>query len=222
MDRNMAQQRYTSTAIAFHWIIALFIIFNMCIGSFMESLDQPLRTRVVSVHASVGMSVLGLALLRILWRITHRPPEFSATMATWEKWTAQLAHAFLYFLMVAMPLTGFSILSSNAPRPPGTGIRIWVLTDIPRLSVLQQNPDAGYRRILHDQFVELHAFGAWILFGLLILHVLGALKHQYVDRHPEFARMGIGRLRPVIEPHAAAHTGNPSHAEAGTKQTGKN
>jgi cytochrome b561 len=215
MDRNLALQRYTTTAIAFHWIIAVFIVFNLCIGTFMESLEQPLRTGVVSVHASVGMSVLGLALLRILWRITHRPPDFPKNMATWEKWAAQLAHAFLYFLMVAMPLSGYSILSSNAPRPPGSpgGIKIWVLFDIPRLSVLQQNPDAGYRRIFHDLFVELHAYGAWILFGLLVLHVLGALKHQYLDRHQEFARMGIGRLRPDLEAHAAQHTGAHSHAE---------
>ncbi len=210
MDRDLLQERYTRTAIAFHWIIAVFILFNMCIGTFMESLEQPLRTRVVSVHASVGMSVLGLALLRILWRITHRPPEFVGVLARWEKWTAHLAHAFLYFLMVAMPLTGFSILSSNAPRPIGTGIRIWVFDDIPRISVLQQNPDAGYRRVLHDFFLDLHHLGAWILLGLLILHVAAAIKHQYVDRHPEFARMGIGHLREID----GTHSSGPSRATA--------
>ena len=194
MDRYQAQQRYTKTAIVFHWVIALFIIFNICIGSFMESLEQPLRTRVVSVHASLGMTVLGLAVLRILWRVTHRPPDFPATMATWEKNVAHLAHAFLYFLMVTVPLAGFSILSSNAPRPPGTGIRIWILTDIPRISVLQQNPDAGYRRILHDFYLEMHHLGGWILAGLVVLHVAAALKHQFVDKHPELARMGVGRL----------------------------
>lgn len=194
MDRQQAQQRYTKTAIVFHWVIALFILFNICIGSFMESLEQPLRTQVVSVHASLGITVLGLAILRILWRVTHRPPDFAGVMAAWEKHVAHLAHAFLYFLMVTVPLTGFSILSSNAPRPPGTGIRIWVFTDIPRISVLQQNPDAGYRRILHDFFLEMHHLSAWILAGLLVLHVAAALKHQFKDKHPEFARMGIGPL----------------------------
>ena len=194
MDRQEAHERYTKTAIVFHWVIALFILYNIVVGTFMEDLEQPLRNTVVSTHASIGISVLGLALLRILWRVTHRPPDFPATMAAWEKTVAHLAHAFLYFLMVVVPLTGFSILSSNAPRPPGTGIRIWVFTDIPRISVLQQNPDAGYRRILHDFFLDLHHLSAWILAGLVVLHVVAALKHQFVDKHAELARMGIGKL----------------------------
>lgn len=206
MDRVPQQQRYTSVAIAFHWIIAAFILFNICVGFFMESLEQPLRLQVVSVHASIGMSVLGLAVLRILWRVTHRPPDFPPEMAQWEKWTAQLAHAFLYLLMIVMPLTGFSILSSNAPPPPGGGVKIWVLFHIPRIGVLQRNPDADYRRELHDFFVDLHALGSWILLALLVLHIIAALKHQYVDRHSEFARMGVGRLPAHAEPSSSGPT----------------
>lgn len=208
MDRVLQQQRYTSVAIAFHWIIAAFILFNICVGFFMESLEQPLRLTVVSTHASIGMSVLGLAVLRILWRVTHRPPDFPPEMAQWEKWAAQLAHAFLYLLMIAMPLTGFSILSSNAPPPPGAGVRTWVLVDIPRIAVLQRNPDPEYRKLLHDFFVDLHALGAWILVALLVLHIVGALKHQFADRHPEFARMGVGRLPVDTGSSAPQHPGS--------------
>ena len=51
------------------------------------------------------------------------------------------------------------------------------------------------QRVLHDEFMEWHSVGGYLLLGLLILHIAGALKHQFIDRQSEFARMGMGRGR---------------------------
>jgi cytochrome b561 len=130
--------RYTTVAILLHWAMAMLILLNIGIGLVMEGLTPPLKAIAVPFHFSCGMTVLVLAVLRILWRVTHRPPALPA---------------------------------------------------IPPLSNLA---DAA-QKTAHGRFVDAHAAGGWILIGMLVLHVAGALKHQCFDRQAELARMGVGR-----------------------------
>jgi cytochrome b561 len=191
MDTNVPDKfRYTTVAIALHWAIAAFIIFNLGLGFVMEGLAPELKRTVIPLHVSSGITVLLLTVLRIAWRLTHRPPPFSAGLMPWERVAANLAHGFLYFMTLAMPLTGWSIISANPPRP-GPGGAIWGLLPLPSIAVLSRL-EAVLQKTVHDSFVEAHAIGAWILLALLFIHVAAALKHQFYDRHAEFARMGVG------------------------------
>jgi cytochrome b561 len=190
---NVLSQRYTGIAIILHWAIAVFILFNLAVGFFMEGFELPLRGQVVGMHVSAGMSVLGLVILRILWRMSHQPPAFAPDMAAWEARLAHVAHALLYFMMVAMPLTGWSILSAH-PLKPTSGVHVWGLLTLPPVMPVARLADPLQTRV-HDLFVDIHSVGGWIMLGLMLLHVAGALKHQFMDRHAEFARMGIGKLR---------------------------
>ena len=193
MNNPLPEQRYTSVAIVLHWAIAVFILFNLSFGFFMEGYAQPLRGQVVGMHVSAGMSVLGLALLRILWRATHQPPPLPIGMAAWEQRSAHLAHAILYFMMIAMPVIGWAILSCH-PLKPTSGLHVWGLFTVPPIIPLTAVPDPRQKE-LHDLFVEIHSVGGYLMVALMIAHIGGALKHQFHDRMPEFARMGIGRLR---------------------------
>jgi cytochrome b561 len=206
-----------------HWAIAAFIAFNLVIGFLMEDLPLPVRGMVLMLHASSGLTVLALTVARVAWRLFNPPPPFPAGMKPWERHAAHVAHFLLYAAMVLMPLSGWAILSAHAPpgsagaavewsapagapvipgRPSGPPppLKIWNLSRMPLIAPIEavgQEPGGlAPQRVLHDEFVEWHEVGAFLLIGLLILHVLGALKHQFVDKQSEFARMGIGRRKP--------------------------
>jgi cytochrome b561 len=187
---SISTQRYTQVAIGLHWFMALLILFNLSIGWFMNSIAQPLHTTITGLHALVGLTVLALTCARILWRLTHRPPPFPDTLHAWERFSAHAAHGLLYVLMFGMTLTGWSIVSAHAPSRTGGPLN-WLFHIPPIGPISHLDPVA--QKAAHAQFVTLHTIGGWIFIGLLVLHVLGALKHQWFDRYPELARMGVGR-----------------------------
>jgi cytochrome b561 len=219
-----SRDRYTRVAMILHWSIAVFIIFNLVLGFVMEGVLPPARGLLLMLHVSSGLTVLALTAARVAWRLFNAPPPYPADMKPWERHAAHVAHFFLYAAMVLMPLTGWAILSAHAPPgspgavaewsspPPGAPVipgmpsgpppplKIWNLFKMPLIApieaIAKEPGGLPPQRVLHDEFVEWHSVGAFLLIALLILHVLGALKHQFVDKHAEFARMGIGRNKP--------------------------
>jgi cytochrome b561 len=185
------EHRYTTGAIILHWAIAALILLNIGIGLVMESLDKPLKEIFVPLHFSCGMTVLALSILRIIWRLTHRPPSFHPGLLPWERAAAHTVHALLYVAMTVMPLIGWMIISAHPPRPQGAAM-IWGLIRLPAISPISHLAQVPQKQA-HGLFVDAHSIGAWILIGLLVLHIAGALKHQWIDRHPELSRMGLGR-----------------------------
>lgn len=186
--------RYTKVAIALHWMIAALIIFNLALGFFMEGFAPELKRIIIPLHISSGLTVLVLTVLRIVWRLTHRPPPFVDELSAWERGAAHTVHGLLYVLMLVMPLTGWAFVSANQPRPDGsTGSMLWGLVHWPAISALSQLEVSAQKEV-HDSLVTAHAIGGWLMIGLLVLHIAAALKHQFYDRQAEFARMGIGSL----------------------------
>ena len=182
---STADSRYTAAAVTLHWAIALFILFNLITGSFMEGLRQPAKHVVVSLHNSSGLTILLLSLARIAVRLTHSPPALDETMSPLESRAAKAVHALLYVLMIAMPMAGWAITSSSTRK---TVSELYLLTPLPKIGFLVGLPNPQ-KDALHDQFVLAHQTGAWILLVLLLAHVGGALKHQFLDRRPQLARM---------------------------------
>jgi len=218
------RSRYTRVAIILHWAIAAFIIFNLALGFFMEGFQMPLRLIVVSLHVSSGITVLALTVIRVIWRLTHEPPPLPATLKLWERRLAHAVHVFLYVGMVLMPLTGWAIISAHpragsageaalapvlpnapgGPRAPGgpggpPPPKIWGLFALPAITAIEsigETPGGVEpQKVLHEEFVTWHRFGGFMLLALLILHLAGALKHQFIDRELELQRMGIGRSK---------------------------
>jgi cytochrome b561 len=186
--------RYSTVAIALHWTIAALIIFNLILGSVMESFPRPVRFLLVGTHAIAGLLVLVLSVVRVLWRLTHPPPPLAPDMSAWERALAHAVHYALYLMMLVMPLIGWAILSAH-PSRPGHGIPLLGPLELPPFGFISRWQDP-FQKLMHDRFVGLHEAGGWIMLGLLLLHVAGALKHQWIDKHAELARMGVGRVRP--------------------------
>jgi cytochrome b561 len=116
-------------------------------------------------------------------------------MSRVEAGAAHGVHGLLYGLMLALPITGWSI--SSASTRPGAGAELFFVTHVPKIWLLRNLP-LVQKVAVHDQAVLAHQIGGWLMIGLLVAHVLGALKHQFWDRQPQFARMWFGRKRPDV------------------------
>jgi len=189
---DSAQQRYSAVAMVLHWTIAALIVFNLSVGFFMEGLAPPLKWIIVPLHFSSGITVLTLSVLRLLWRLTHRPPPLSKHLSDWERTCAHAAHWTMYVLMFALPITGWITISSH-PQPPGGGPLLWGLVHLPLIGPIA-HLDETVQKSVNDAFATAHSVGGYLFLALFVLHVAAALKHQFFDGERQLARMGIGRL----------------------------
>jgi cytochrome b561 len=181
--------QYTRTAMVLHWVIAVLIICNAVLGLTAESFPDSWIRPIVDTHKSIGITVLGLALLRILWRASHRAPPLPREFPTWEKAAAHVAHFLLYVLMIGLPLSGWAHDSAwkDAATHP---MQYFHLFDWPRIGfILNMDPAVKEHLQLHDRLGTLHAWLGYGLYALLAMHVGGALKHQWIDRHSVIKRM---------------------------------
>jgi cytochrome b561 len=179
--------RYTGVAIALHWLIAVFIAVNVALALSVDFLPDSAVRPVIDLHKSMGITVLGLVILRVLWRVSHRPPAFPATYSKWERSSAHGVHYLLYAVMLALPLSGW--LHDSAWRDAATHpMHLFGLFEWPRLKFIMTLP-AALKEELHTRFGQLHTWLGYGLYGLFALHVGGALKHQWFDREAELQRM---------------------------------
>jgi len=184
-----AIDRYTRTAVVLHWLVAVLIVINVALGLSADSLPDDWVRPVIDAHKSTGITVLGLVLLRILWRIGHPPPPLPGTYARWERLGAHAAHGVLYALMLLLPLSGW--LHDSAWKDAATHpMQLFGLVPWPRIGFIE-SIEPVTKESLHDLFGTFHTAFGYILYALLALHVGGALKHQLLDRERELERMSL-------------------------------
>lgn len=179
MSTNASAARYSHGAIALHWIIALLIIGNFIGAWYAEDLPKPERMEVMGYHKANGLLILALTLARIGWRFSHPVPPLVETLKAWEVALAKVTHALFYVLMLAIPLAGWGLVSSAGKGAP---VSFFGLFDVPALPVGADKPTIG-------MFHELHEVGATLMLVLFALHVVAALKHQFMDRDGTLRRM---------------------------------
>ena len=175
--RNTAD-RYGHVAQLLHWIVVALIIGQFVLASTAEDLPRlsAERLEVTALHKSLGLTVLILAVLRLVWRSVSPPPLLPATMKPWERGFAQLIHWALYGVMFAMPLSGW--MWSSASNYPVSWFGLVQMPDL-------VPPGEG----LKDAFHEGHEILGTLLLVLAALHVLAALKHHFLDRDTVLRRM---------------------------------
>jgi cytochrome b561 len=180
-------ERYTRPAVILHWLIAVLIITNIVFALMAEDAPEENIRFLYDTHKSIGITVFGLVIMRILWRLTHRPPALPAEFKPWEKTVSQWTHGILYFIMVFMPVSGW--LHDSAWKAAAEVKLYWFnLFELPRLGFLMAMEPAA-KEAWHDILGEAHEIGAYALFALVILHVAGALKYQFIDKQRELQRM---------------------------------
>jgi cytochrome b561 len=186
--------RYTQLAIIFHWLVAAFIIVNVLLMWVVDSLPDADQRPVINLHKSIGITVLGLAIMRLLWRFANPPPAMPASYAPWERRAAHSAHWILYGLIFLLPLTGWIHDSAwkGAPQHP---LNLYGVVPWFRIGFIQ-NQDPATKEQIHALFSQLHTSLAYVLYAMVAVHVAGALKHQFLDREPELQRMLPGAALP--------------------------
>ncbi|GLQ21902.1 cytochrome b [Algimonas porphyrae] len=172
--------RYTRVAIVLHWTIALLIIGLIVFGLLMTKEWMPNRFAIYQLHKSFGITVLALSIVRLIWRLRHKPPALPDAMPGWQQRASHLTHGVFYGLMFVMPLLGWAMVSASDLPIPTVLFGVVPLPDLPGLAQSEA---------LEARFKALHEIGAKLFIGLIVLHVGAALKHQFIDRDGVLRRM---------------------------------
>ncbi len=168
---------YSGGAKFFHWLIALLVIAMLTLGSTMHEFSDPtFRHQLFTVHKSLGLTILFLMVIRLLWRLISPPPPLPTFIPKWQRCCANLVHGLLYVILIAMPLSGI-IMSTAANHPPS----FWGL-------FIVSFPGISLSPAIAHYFSDVHAILAWVIMGLLAIHILAALKH-YLEKNGVFERM---------------------------------
>lgn len=188
--------RFTTTAIALHWLVALGIAVLTVIGLVMVHAGlAPMRLfQLYQLHKSIGVLVLLTVALRIAWRLGHSPPELPATMPAAEKAAASASHLLLYALLFAVPLTGWALVSSSPLNIPTVLFGVVRWPDLPVLPTLASKAHA------EAMLKEVHAYASYVLIALAALHAAAALRHHFVLKDDVLLRMLPGRQAAPGEP----------------------
>jgi cytochrome b561 len=192
--------QYTKTAVILHWLIAIAIFGMFALGWFMADIPKEAPKQTVfdifdlgifhwtvpeevsprsfyfNLHKSFGVTILALIFLRVLWRITHKPPAILASYKAWERKLATGAHHFLYLLMLALPVSGVIMAVYSK-----YGIKWFGIEFIKGLD----NND------MREIFKSAHEIIGLIMVAILLLHIIGALKHKFIDKDDTLKRMSL-------------------------------
>jgi cytochrome b561 len=177
MPNQSSPTRYGAVAQAFHWLIAALVVTQFTLAYMAD--DLPIgahKLALLARHKSFGMTVLMLAILRLLWRLKNPPPELPDHMTPWERKLARATHIAFYVLLFAMPLTGWLMSSAKNYSVSWFGLFTW-----PNL--------IGKNETAFDILRSTHDTLSAILLTIAILHILAALKHHFWNKDNVLLRM---------------------------------
>lgn len=197
---NQSSTRYTKVAVILHGLIALGIFAMFALGWYMSEIPKDAakqasfdlfdlgvytwqlaeeaspRAFYFNLHKSIGITLLAFIALRVLWRVTHRPPAMLTSYKAWERKLATGTHHLLYLMMIVVPVSGVLMSLYSKYGAMWFGIDL-----IPGFD----------NKILRDIFKETHEIIGIVLLLLIILHTLGALKHKLIDKDDTMKRMSL-------------------------------
>ncbi|ASQ45976.1 cytochrome b [Legionella clemsonensis] len=153
-----------------HWFIALLVILMLSAGFFLEDLPEQYIGSAFMVHKSVGITILFLMIFRLIWVGYQGKLPLPDSVPVWERVFSRLVQYSLYLFLILMPLSGW-IMSVAAERVPA-------YFGLFSISLPWIKPDKQLAHFME----EVHGVIAWILIGLIVLHIMGALKHHFYDK----------------------------------------
>ncbi len=183
---SIQQSRYDAVAMIIHWLTAALMIYMVFFGEDLmkageraaKAGDMANATFEPSIHVSLGAAILLLTVLRIVWRMTHATPPYPASMKRYEIIASKSLHGLFYLLLIGIPLTGWLTFGGFLAEVPAmAGVKMFGAFPVPAAPVTGET------------FKELHEIGSNIAMVLIILHVLAALKHQFLNRDGILKRM---------------------------------
>jgi cytochrome b561 len=177
MSLKNPRERWGAVSQSFHWLIVLLLLAQGTVGLLMGAMARgPDKIAVYAFHKSVGLTILALALARLLWRLYAGRPAPVAGMPRWQERMASLMHGTLYALLFAVPISGW-VMNSAAGFP----LQWFGLFNLPSI--------AAHDRDLHELTESLHEWLFWLLVALAAAHAAAAVYHHLFQHDATLARM---------------------------------
>jgi cytochrome b561 len=171
------RNRYSIVSLIFHWGLALLVLTQVLLITAHEATEGPQSRQFVVLHKEIGLTILLLTLARIGWRIANPALPMPPGTPRWQKIAARGTHVLFYVLLIGLPLGGWAASSAAGRDISYFGLFNWPLLPLPQ------------SRDLAGTFMDMHELGVKFMYVLLALHVLAALKHQFIDRDNVLHRM---------------------------------
>lgn len=166
---------YGSVAKFFHWVVFVLLITMLVVGFFMDDMPKDLKPLTFNIHKLTGLTILALMCLRLGWTLMNTKPALPMPVPLWQRLAERLVHFSLYFFVILMPIVGWvgSVAAGYAPHLGG----------------FEFNLPIEKNEAVADLAFELHEIIAFIIIGLVTVHVLAALYHQFIKRDNLIKRM---------------------------------
>lgn len=177
MTLRNSQTAYGVVAKSFHWLIAFLVVVMLVIGIGMAYVPSVWQGFVYNLHKSLGIVVLFVMLARLIWRLASYQPPLPDSLPLSQRWLAWLNHWALYMALLIMPLSGWLMATASGHIPYFFWLFHWSF------------PLVGLDQQLASWMVSIHYYTAWVLGGLITLHVLAALKHALIEKDGVVQRM---------------------------------
>lgn len=176
--------RWGAVSQLLHWLIVALIIAQVTLASMADDLPPVKKIGLLAWHKSIGITILLLAVIRLLWRWMNPTPLLPGTLKPYERALANFTHATLYVLLFIMPLSGWMMSSARGFPVAWFGFfpKSWFgSVQLPDL-VPKNKP-------LYDALLTTHQALQWVLYTVVALHVLAALKHHFMLKDNVLKRM---------------------------------
>lgn len=176
-DTRLGADTYGAAAQSYHWLTAILVLFLVPLGLVMTSLDSgSLQDVLFITHESLGLTLFGLLVLRLLWRIIHAAPPPSRDLSPLEVRASHAVHWLLYIALFAMPVSGYILVVAG-----GEPLTYFGLADVPRLLLTDHK--------LSDLALTVHVTLQYVIYALVLMHAGAALHHHYARRNDVLSRM---------------------------------
>ena len=177
-NRKEKVDNYSKTSIVLHWLLAGLIFIQLSIGLEMVGIPNGpdgKRAFWFTLHESLGICIAALVVYRLLWRVRNGVPEPLNSMRPWEQLLSSTNHFLLYFCMILMPLSGIlGSLFSNYPLN---------FSGVPLPKLIDHNI------LIKELLSKVHQVTSYLFIFLILIHVIAALKHLFIDCDGVFDRM---------------------------------
>ena len=176
--RMSVLRRYTLTAQALHWVVAVLMFVAIPLAWVMVNMPREASSRelLYTLHKSVGLTVLALVAVRLAWRAANPAPPLPERMARWERGAAFASHWLLYLILVGMPVSGYLLSAAG-----GNSVSYFGLFAVPGLP---KEP------AVREAAVWAHVvFGQGLVYALILLHLAATAWHAAVRRDGVLDRM---------------------------------
>jgi len=172
--------QYGTVAKWFHWITVALMAVALPVGFVIQHIKDDHKMAFYAIHESAGVTLFAVALLRLAWRLTHRPPVLPAEIPAPMRIAASAVHHLLYTLLIVQPIFGF--FATNAFGFPLRGQTAYLgLIEFPKF----MEKDQG----LAEALLLVHTIFGWTILALLIAHIGGAVFHHAIRRDGTLMRM---------------------------------